>query len=271
MPKVFEGTPRQFSIDGYAAQVFDTAKSVIQKDWDMIFCIDGPEGSGKSVFAQQAAAYCDPSFVLERITFTPKEFEHAVKSAQKYQAVIYDEAFTGLNSRSTMSKINKALVNMLAEIRQKNLFIFVVMPTFFDLDRYVAIWRTRGLFHVYTSDKFERGFVAFFNRDKKKDLYILGKKFYKYDAPKANFVARFPNIYMVDEAAYRSRKLASLKGREESREDEADEAVVMGKLFERLQSAEVMLTHETKAKILGVPLSTYYYKLKQFNELEEDT
>jgi hypothetical protein len=46
--KVFEGTDKEYYMDGYLANNLLRAKEVIKKDWDMIFCVDGPEGSGMS-------------------------------------------------------------------------------------------------------------------------------------------------------------------------------------------------------------------------------
>jgi hypothetical protein len=269
MPAVFAGTPAEYNIDGYVLGVLDTAKKVITKDWDMIFCADGGEGTGKSVFVQQAAYYCDPTLTLDRITFTPREFREAVMKAQPYQAVVYDEAFTGLNSRAAMSIINRALVSMLAEIRQKNLFIFVVMPTFFDLDKYVALWRSRGLFHIYTGDNFARGLVAFYNIDKKKDLYIQGKKFYSYTQPRPNFVARFPNHYTVDKAAYKLKKLHSLSDREKKAVTEDLERQIQEELWERVQTCEIELTHTVKMAILNLSSATYFRKLARWNSGRE--
>src|SRR3990167_8074395 len=155
-------------IDGYLKQNLDTAKEVIRKDWDMVFCYDGAEGSGKSRKAIQDAYYCDPTLTMDRIVFTPYLFRKVVINSKPFQAVVYDEAYTGLSSRATMSLINRTLISMLAEIRQKNLFVFVVMPTFFDLDKYVALWRSRYLIHIYTQGQFERGYFTFYNVDKKK-------------------------------------------------------------------------------------------------------
>jgi hypothetical protein len=109
-----------------------------------------------------------------------------------------------------MSDINKTLVSMLAEIRQKNLFVFIVMPTFFDLDKYAAIWRSRGLIHVYTDKGYGRGYFSYYNKDRKKNLYIIGKKFYDYKRPRPNFRGRFTNYYTVDEVEYRQKKLKAL-------------------------------------------------------------
>lgn len=213
MVKVQAGD-RELYLDGYLKSNLDTAKSVIQKDWDMLFIVDGTEGGGKSVLAQHIAKYLDPSLCMERIVFTPKEFREAVLKAEKYQVIIYDEAFGGLSARQAMSMVNKALISLLAQIRQKNLFIVMVLPCFFELDKYAAIWRSRALLHVYTGDNFERGYFSFFNSAKKKDLYMRGKKFYEYCVT-PNFRGRFTKGYVVDDAAYRQRKLDAMSFDEE--------------------------------------------------------
>jgi len=266
MTMIYEGTPDEFSMDGYLENALTIAKTVIKKDWDMVFCVDGSEGTGKSVFAQQAAKFCDPSLNIDRIVFTPKEFRDAVMKAKKFQAVIYDEAYTGLSSRATMSLINRTLISMLAEIRQRNLIVFVVMPTFFDLDKYVALWRSRALMHVYITGEFQRGQFAFYNVDKKKDLYIQGKKFYSYSNPRPNFIGRFTNHYTVDEEAYKKKKRDSLVEREKHREELEIQQAVDQALFERVMSLPADITHPIRMKLVGMPQSTYFLKLRQWKE-----
>lgn len=270
--KVFVGTPHEYYLDGYLLSALDTAKAVITKDWDMLFLVDGAEGGGKSVLAQQVAYYCDPTLTLDRIAFTPEEFKAAILKAQKYQAVIYDEAYTGLSSRAAMSLVNRSLVSMLAEIRQKNLFIVVVMPTFFDLDKYVALWRSRGLFHVYTGENFERGYFAFYNVDAKKDLFVYGKKTYSYapSTQKPNFTGRFTSHYPIDEAAYKAKKLRSLSKREAQRTEEQHAAEVETELFHRIISLGDAIPEKTKMQLAGVSRATYYRRLHAIREAEAD-
>lgn len=260
MVKVFIGTENEYYLDGFLKDNLDIAKEVIKKDWDMIFCYDGYEGSGKSVKAMQDAYYCDPSFTIERECFTPKEFTEQILKAEKYQAVVYDEALTGLSSKDVMGRINKALVSMLAEIRQKNLFVFIVMPTFFDLSKYVALWRSRALIHLYTAEKFKRGYFAFFNSDRKKELYIKGKKFYDYNCVKPNFKGMFTGYYPIDEEAYKKKKLDSLKNRavESNKPDTMDKKKM---LFEALYPIKTM-THREKYEAIGIS-EAGFYKWKQ--------
>lgn len=273
MVKVYPNTSEEFYMDGYLKNNLDTAKKVIQKDWDMVFCIDGIEGSGKSVLAMQCAKYCDPSFTVDRVVFTAYEFRKAIIESKPYQAVSYDEAYTGLSSRATMSVINRTLVSMLAEIRQKNLFVFIVMPTFFDLDKYAALWRSRALLHVYTGENFKRGFFAFYNSDAKKALYLAGKKTYSYGKIKPNFIGRFTDSYVVDEKEYRKKKKDSLVVREQKREEKEIRRQVQEELFERLMTFDPendLVTNRVKAQIMGVSEVYYYRLLKQYKEKELD-
>jgi hypothetical protein len=188
-------------------------KSVEKKDNDYVFIVDGEEGSGKSVFAMQLGKYLDPTLNLDRVCFTPDEFIKSINDAKKSQCIIYDEAYTGLSSRASLSEINNLLVGMMMEMRQKNLYIIIVMPTYFLLDKYVAVWRAKGLFHVYLRQG-RRGFWIFFNKKKKKILYLsIGKRVYSYSGAKSSFKGRFLEKYPLDEKLYREKKKKALKTR----------------------------------------------------------
>lgn len=266
--KVFPGTTQSYYLDGFLQKNLEIAKKVIKKDWDMVITIDGSEGSGKSVIAMQMAFFCDPTLTIDRITFTPKEFKEAILKAQPYQAVVYDEAYTGLSSRATMSLVNQTLIKMLAEIRQKNLFVFVVMPCFFDLDKYVALWRSRALIHIYTKNNFERGYFAFYNANRKKDLYIQGKKFYSYFKPKPNFIGRFTNHYPISQEEYRKKKRDSLIGKEKDVEDVEVDKKAEKLICQRVLSLDDTIPHRVKMQIMGVSRTTYFSRLKEFRQKE---
>jgi hypothetical protein len=263
MVKVFVGTECEYYLDGYHKNALDVAKTQIKNDWDFLFAYDGMEGSGKSVKAMQDAFYCDPTLTLSSYAFTPDQFCKCIEKAERFSAVVYDEAHSGLNSRATMSLINRSLVSMLTEIRQKNLFVFVVLPTFFDLDKYVALWRARALIHIYSKESFERGYFAFYNVDRKKELYLKGKKLYQYNAARPNFVGRFTNHYPLKQDVYRKLKFdATILRKQHKLDDEVKEAAEL--LFlDRVMQAENM-THAQKIEVLKMPESTYYLKLKQF-------
>lgn len=268
MVKIFVGTDHEYYMDGYLKAAFDIAKKKIKDDWDFVFVYDGMEGAGKSVKAMQDAYYCDPTLDFTRYAFSASQFRRAIGSAEKFQAVVYDEAHSGLNSRAAMTMINRSLVSMLTEIRQKNLFVFVLLPTFFDLDKYVALWRSRALIHVYTSDDFDRGFFAFWNIDRKKNLYLLGKKLYSYTGVKPNFVGRFTNHYCLDETQYRALKAEALKKREKSQDDAEIQKALHEMFYEKVMQA-TCLNHQQRITLLEMPSSTYFYKLRQWREVGE--
>ena len=201
-------------MDGYLKQNLDRAKEIVTKDWDFVCFIDGYEGSGKSVIAQQVAKYCDPTFNIDRICFNPDDFIKRINEAKKGEAIILDEAYGAMSARAAMSSLNRTMLAVLMEIRQKNLFVFIVCPCFMDVEKYVAIWRSRALIHVYTKN-FKRGTFAFFNADRKKTLYVLGKKYYSYSKPKANFIGSFTDGYVVDDVEYRKKKLQALEHRQD--------------------------------------------------------
>lgn len=180
-----------------------------KKDEDYVLVVDGEEGAGKSTFAMQVAKAIDPSFDLSKVCFTPDEFHSTIISATKGQVVVFDEAFRGLSSRGTLSAVNKMLVEMMMEIRQKNLCILIVLPTYFLLEKYVALWRAKGLFHVFRSHG-RRGYWRYYNRKQKKILYLRGKKDYGYGYVKSGFKGRFYAYYTIDEEKYREKKKQAL-------------------------------------------------------------
>lgn len=258
----------QYSIDGYLAKNLDRAHHVVtKKDWDMVFIIDGEEGSGKSTLAQQIGSFLYPQLSLNNIVFSPDEFKKAILEAEKFECIIWDEALSGLYSRRATSIVNKTIVSMMAEVRQKNLFVIVVLPTFFDLDRNISIWRSRALIHTYAVN-FERGRFAFFDKDKKKTLYLMGKKLYNYGSPSANFIATFPGTYTVNEAAYRKKKLEAFHKHhaEEPENERRDEQVA---LIGRLQS--VGNSHDERIELSGLPQSTYYLRLREYRKKLKDS
>jgi hypothetical protein len=162
--------------------------------------------------------------------------------------------------------VNRTLISMMTEIRQKNLFIFVVLPSFFDVDRYVAIWRARALFHVYTADNMERGYFACYNSQSKKMLYLKGKKLYQYGVQHPDFIGRFSDYYPLDETEYRKRKREALNKREKDMEDAEIAHMMYEMLWERLMHLGDILTHTQNMRIMDMKDATYYRKLKQWRE-----
>lgn len=222
--KIFDeklGYEITYYIDDRLKKVIDTKirKSLSINDKDCVLVVDGKEGVGKSVFSLQLAKFFDPTFNLNRVVFDAEEFRNAIFKAKKGQAIIYDEAFTGLSSRSSLSIINRALVSLMMQMRQKNLFVIVVLPTFFLLDKYVALFRTKALIHIYESGG-RRGYFKVYNSKKKKYLYLAGKQTYSYGSKDkkwkvfTKFRGRFYGKFALgnddEEKRYRKKKEKAL-------------------------------------------------------------
>jgi len=224
-------------------QLINSQQIVLKLDQDRIYVIDGREGLGKSKLARQLAYVVDPTICLDRIVFSSKDFEAAIRKADKHQAIIFDECFRGLSGRSSLSKENKRLVQLMMECRQKNLFVFLVLPSYFLLEKYAAIFRSTALFHVMASNKDpKRRYYKPYNYKQKKFLYILGKQMMDYSKPRVPYTYRFYNkeIPTVDYDAYAKKKLAAFQ-------DLAGEELTLGKLEERFMlQRNVLIIHDNK-------------------------
>ena len=205
----------EYPVDPITKAELKRVKHVVtKKDRDFVLAIDGEEGSGKSVLAQQLAKELDPNFNLDNICFNADQFISRLKKAPKFSCIVLDEAFSSANSRSALTEVNKSLIGVATEMRQRNLFVIIVIPSFFDLDKYFALWRCRALFHVYFNKKGARGQYVIFPKTQKKYLYLTGKKFYDYSKPRSPYPAcSFKEYYTVDEQEYRKKKAEAFKKR----------------------------------------------------------
>jgi adenylate kinase family enzyme len=180
-------------------------------DKDYVMIIDGYEGSGKSTFAQQIGKYVDPSLNLSRICMTVDEFRNSIDKAEKGQCVIYDEAVTGLTASDSISRIGKILKAMMMQMRQKNLFVIVIIPVIFELSKYAALSRARSFFHVYEKNIKEGNphrWVGF-NKKATRLMYLKGKKTHSY-LQRSRFSGVFYGKYVVNEQEYRAKKQEAL-------------------------------------------------------------
>jgi hypothetical protein len=114
----------------------------------------------------------------------------------------------------------------MAEMGSRNLFIILVLPSFFELDKYPALHRSVSLIHVY-----QRGRFSSYGYNKKKTLYIEGKKFYSYRTT-PDFIGKFPKYFTLDYEEYKKKKMKFILqdvtgkgGREIGYRDQRDELI----------------------------------------------
>lgn len=199
--------------------------ATLNQDFDCCILVDGKEGSGKSVIAQQIGKFLDVDRELsqEQVVFSAKELKKLILSYSDKpgKAIVWDESRAGLNRRKSTDKVNIEITDMLSETRQFNLFLVVVMPSFYDMDMNIAVWRSRALIHVWykwnleeRNTPLQRGFFRFYSEEGKKRLYTdrLLREKYSYPYLKNEcFDNTFPGFYVVDEAVYRRRKKEAMR------------------------------------------------------------
>lgn len=180
-----------------------------KKNWDNWLIYSGDEGDGKSTIAKQDLAYMASlngrKFTVDDISFTPEQFSKSIDNAKDRESKLFDEAITGLASARTMSEVNHILRVKAAMCRKKKLTVGIIIPSFFDLDKNIAIHRSRALIHVYTRE-LRRGFYNYYTKDKKRLLYIAGKKFYNMAAIKPEFRGDYGKWTTVNEDEYEDKK-----------------------------------------------------------------
>jgi len=255
--------------------------SLQKKDKDCVLVVDGVEGGGKSTLAIQIGKYVDPSLDLSRVVFDGDAYKEAIFKAKKGQCIVFDEAFTGLSSRSSLSAINRTLVSLMMQVRQKNLFIIIVLPTFFLLDKYVAIFRSRALIHVY-ENKGNRGYFRLYNRKVKKYLYLAGKATYSYRHKSVftRFKGRFYGVFALgDEKCEETYRKIKMKALEDTEKNPMTSAQIKYReqrdLMIYLLRKNTKFTYQSMSNLLGdYDLDMSYVQLSRicakFGEIEKE-
>ena len=208
----------RYSMEEFVAKELKKIKTMrTKKDFDYVMVVDGEERSGKSVLAQQFAKLVDEDFDLENIAMKPEEFEDCVVNSKQGGVVQYDEAYSGLASSLYADEVSNNLISLMTEMGQRNLFVIIVLLSIFLLRSYVAMFRTRSLFHILTLEDFKRGYYYYYNKRKKDLLYLFGRRTFDYHVkikgkpyiPSGS--GYFQDYYTVDEEEYRKKKALAMK------------------------------------------------------------
>jgi hypothetical protein len=276
----FEFNGKSFYIDNNLKRQLDNnIIPELSKEYkDILFVIDGKERSGKSKFGDILGVYAaiclKTKYGIDNICMTPEEFKKRVENANNNDVVIYDEAHRGMGSRRSLSEINNILVDLMMEMGQKNLFVIIILPTFFMLDKYPALYRARGLFHVYER-KHKRGFWVYFNERDKLKLYRLGKKEFNYNCmhyPK--FRGRFFNQYAVDKKVYIEKKKKSFENRIRLTRAETfkhDRDIVLYAFYKEMHTSERNMIKTLKKYGKTISKGNLSEILSNFNKNEQES
>lgn len=194
LTKDFNGNSFADSVgcDDTLYQVLTEANIRNSKNFDTIFLINGQEGAGKTEFAKYCGILLNKNLSLDNVVFNGEQFLEAVNKADDFSVIIYDEADDLSNHWA--DKLLQLLKKSMKRIRKKNLYIFLVTPTMFDLNKYFVLHRTLAVFEIFLGRNFERGFWRLWNRKDKRLLYINGKRYNDMGAWKPSASGRFQKV-----------------------------------------------------------------------------
>jgi hypothetical protein len=142
-------------------------RSHVRVNNDVIICVDGREGLGKTKMGVfKFAMDLDTHFnwrtqVLLRPT--PETLEKTIFAVPKYSVVLVDEAMDILYKRRSGTSENIGIVQLFARVRKFNRIVILILPDFNDLDLFFRKRRvqvrakiiTRGLGYFAIARDFE--------------------------------------------------------------------------------------------------------------------
>lgn len=266
--------PDSIYLDGKLKQKLDSIIKLRKKGWDTIFIIDGDRRSGKSTVAKTCGYYLYHKISIKNFVSGIKDALDVIESLPDESVVIFDESSLIFSSKDHANREQKQLLKVIDVIGIKKMTMILVMPSFFELTKPLAIFYSRFLLHVYTDRQLNRGRIAYFGTKNKKILYEMGKKnFNSYARPNADWIGKFVNYIPDYEDDYNVLKKKSrdetFKKKDTSNIPKQDYVMVVRKMIENNINSAKPLPLNRITTLLGVPRST----LSRYKQeiLEEST
>jgi len=262
---------KEFYLDSFLIQKLDTLKNIVfKKNWDGVILVDGLERVGKSTLGITCAYYlADGNFTVNNICANNDDVIKKIESFPDKSILLVDEGSLVFNSRDSMKKEQKKLIKILNVVGQKNMIFIIILPSFFDLNKQIALRRSKFLLHCYTDNTLHRGRFAYFGEDAKKILYTKGKKnFDSYQYPKRsrNELGRFTSFNPLGDEYLETKKRslsAALHEDEVSTKQKVSYDIFM-KVVRALEAYDFKerINRVKRAKMLGMATGTYNKYIK---------
>lgn len=271
---------KEFYLDDYLRQRLDNLKNIVfKKNWDGVFLIDGLERVGKSTLGITCAYYLsDGNFRVSNICTDTDDAIKKIESFPDKSVLLIDEGSLVFNSKDAMRREQKKLIKILNVVGQKNMIFIIILPCFFDLNKTIAVRRSKFLLHCYTDAKLNRGRFAYFGEDSKKILYAHGKKNYdSYQYPKrsVNELGRYTDFNPLGEEYIETKKKSLYSALHEDQRT-THSKIKREKMTTIIRNIEAYkfpfrFTQEMKSQMLGISRKTYhnYLKLMQKEDLSD--
>lgn len=262
---------KEFYLDELLRQRLDNIKEIVnKKNFDCVFLIDGLERVGKSTLGITCAYYLsEGNFDINNIATDSVDAVNKIESLPDKSVLLIDEGSMVFNSKDGMKQEQKQLMKIINVVGQKNLIFIIVLPCFFDLNKQIAVRRSKFLLHCYADNELNRGRFAYFGEDDKKRLYTYGKRNYdSYSFPKRTTaqLGRYTDFNPLGQEYIEAKKkslYSALHEDERNKQDRLEERQVQIISNVEKYNWPDNITQVMKAGALGISHVTYikYVKL----------
>lgn len=264
---------KQFYLDSNLKKRLDNIKYIVRKkNFDCVFIVDGMERIGKSTLAITCGYYLsDGNLTSENVAVDSKDAVDKIERLPDKSVLVIDEGSLVFNSKDSMTKEQRKLIKIMNVVGQKNMVFIIVLPCFFDLNKQIAVRRSKFLLHCYTDPHLNRGRFGYFSDKKKKVLYALGKKnFDSYSRPKLTSfeIGRYTDFNPLGKD-YIEKKRESLMSALHEEEKEDMKSKVLKNMIYHIEAYNFpfKMLQKDKAQMLGIS-DQLYCMMKKKGELE---
>lgn len=258
-----DGSPDGIYIHHKLKDKLDNIKKIQARNWDCMFIICGIEGGGKSTLGKLCMWYLsNGTATINNIAANAQEAFDKLKNLPDESPLLIDEGELMFSAKDSMRTEQKQLLKILQVIRQKRMSLIVVCPDFFDLQKYLAVHRSRFVLRAVTDRKLTRGTFLYWGERRKKLLFEMGKRnFNSYTKPKREWAGDFTDFKVAFEAEYDLTKKKSLASSFENKAHELDKTTYYAVIREKIKKSIIANGKEKK------PLS--FKQISRFYEVSD--
>jgi len=153
--------------DARMLQILLNVYEHLKQDYDYVLVVVGETGVGKSHFVlnlfdtwyKKILRQEITESMVKQVTTDYKTWLKNFKGLKEFDMNVYDEGATTLNAKDHATTISKDIAKLFNVFRAKKFFTVIVLPSFWDLNKYFRERRLRGLVYV---DK--RGHYRFYTK-----------------------------------------------------------------------------------------------------------
>lgn len=138
-------------INEFASLLVDVART----DRDALVVVTGDTGEGKTVFQWhclvEIARLCNIPFnPVRQLVYDREDFNNLINDCVEFFGVGVDEAVGLFYSRDYHDDQQIALLKKLDRIRYRHLFVFLLIPSLFHIDKHLRDARVRYWVHIHS-------------------------------------------------------------------------------------------------------------------------